>query len=87
MSQLIGYARVSTPDQCLDRQLEELCSHGCERVFAETASGKRGAQRCHVEPCARSQGDQPAAARGNAMRLTQEVSARRPATLLRPASS
>lgn len=33
MSDLIGYARVSTPDQSLDRQLDELTVHGCSRVL------------------------------------------------------
>ena len=47
----IGYARVSTPDQSLDRQLDELRAHGCERVFAEAASGKRGAHRPQWEAC------------------------------------
>ena len=51
MSQLIGYARVSTPDQSLERQLDELRSHGCDRVFAETASGKRGAHRPEWDAC------------------------------------
>jgi len=41
----IGYARVSTADQSLDRQLDELRARGGERVFAEAASGKRGAHR------------------------------------------
>jgi DNA invertase Pin-like site-specific DNA recombinase len=42
---IIGYARVSTPDQLLDRQRDELTAAGCEVVREETASGKRGAQR------------------------------------------
>ena len=49
--ELIGYARVSTPDQSLDRQLDELRAHGCKRVFAEAASGKRGAHRPGWDAC------------------------------------
>src|SRR6476469_5755595 len=48
---LIGYARVSTSDQSLDRQLDELRTHGCHRVFAEAASGKRGAHRPQWDAC------------------------------------
>lgn len=46
-----GYARVSTPEQSLDRQVDELRAHGCERVFAETASGKRAAHRPQWDAC------------------------------------
>jgi DNA invertase Pin-like site-specific DNA recombinase len=42
---LIGYATVSIADQNLDRQFDELRVHGCDRVYGEAASGKRGAAR------------------------------------------
>ena len=48
---IIGYARVSTSDQSIDRQLDELGANGCERVFSEAASGKRGAHRPQWEAC------------------------------------
>lgn len=37
---IIGYARVSTKDQNLDRQIKELKEFGCEKIFAEKVSGK-----------------------------------------------
>lgn len=36
----IGYARVSTTDQTLNVQVEQLEKYGCEKIFMEQASGK-----------------------------------------------
>ena len=36
----IGYARVSSQDQNLDRQIEKLKSSGCQKIFSEKLSGK-----------------------------------------------
>ena len=37
----IGYARVSTQDQNLDRQRDQLLQDGCERIYEEKMSGAR----------------------------------------------
>jgi len=37
---IIGYARVSSKDQNLARQIKELKEYGCERIFEEKQSGK-----------------------------------------------
>ena len=36
----IGYARVSSLDQNLDRQITALRAEGCEKIYREKASGK-----------------------------------------------
>ena len=37
---IFGYARVSSVDQNLDRQLKELKAFGCEKIYTEKQSGK-----------------------------------------------
>lgn len=46
---LIGYCRVSTIDQNLDRQLETIGD--VDRLFTDHASGKTGAPRQGLEDC------------------------------------
>lgn len=41
---IVGYARVSTPDQSLDPQLDELRRAGCEKLFSDVACGARAAR-------------------------------------------
>jgi DNA invertase Pin-like site-specific DNA recombinase len=47
---LVGYARVSTRGQLLDRQLHALTEAGCLRVFAEKETG-RTAERPELAAC------------------------------------
>ncbi|MEK5368038.1 recombinase family protein [Bacillus sp. FSL R5-0654] len=37
---IFGYARVSSVDQNLDRQVKELENYGCDKIFQEKRSGK-----------------------------------------------
>ncbi|MFE3028374.1 recombinase family protein [Nocardia tengchongensis] len=47
---LVGYARVSTTDQLLDRQLLALTAAGCQKVFADKKFGKN-AEREELQRC------------------------------------
>jgi DNA invertase Pin-like site-specific DNA recombinase len=40
----IGYARVSTRSQKDDSQVDDLTAYGCDKVFADTVSGKLAAR-------------------------------------------
>jgi DNA invertase Pin-like site-specific DNA recombinase len=55
----LGYARVSTGEQSLDRQNDELRAAGAEMVYSEVGSGKKGAVRPQWDELLRSlrQGD------------------------------
>lgn len=46
---IVGYARVSTTDQSLDIQMDELAAHGCDRIFQDQASGTSRARAGLVE--------------------------------------
>lgn len=44
----VGYARVSSADQTLDRQLGELKQAGAEKIFQERLSGKNITDRVEL---------------------------------------
>lgn len=53
---VIGYARVSTIHQNLDRQLGALQATGCARIYSEKASGRSLTGRPELEKAIRSLG-------------------------------
>lgn len=50
----VAYCRVSTADQNLDRQQDEVRAAGADRVYSDVASGKKGANRPGWDECLRS---------------------------------
>ncbi|WP_306367749.1 recombinase family protein [Nocardiopsis sp. CC223A] len=46
----IGYARISTREQKLDRQPDALTAAGCRRIFADTESGRTD-ERPELKTC------------------------------------
>lgn len=46
---IFGYARVSSKDQNLDRQIKELESFGCDRIYEEKQSGKNFKRPVYTE--------------------------------------
>jgi DNA invertase Pin-like site-specific DNA recombinase len=46
---IIGYARVSTIDQNLDRQIKRLQEFGCEHIITEKMSGAKRENRIELE--------------------------------------
>jgi len=47
---IVGYARVSTYEQTLDMQLQELEKFGCEKIFQEKVSGTKS-ERIELNKC------------------------------------
>jgi len=41
---IVGYARVSTEEQSLDRQLDNLKARGCERIYQEKLTGTKASR-------------------------------------------
>lgn len=51
MSEVVGYARVSSSGQSLDIQQDKLRTFGCTRVFAEKRSGRQADSRPELQAC------------------------------------
>lgn len=48
---LVGYARVSTTDQSLDIQIEQLKAAGCKKIFSEKRTGTTIKDRTELDDC------------------------------------
>lgn len=51
MSEIVGYARVSSSGQSLDVQQDKLRIFGCTRIFAEKRSGRQADSRPELQAC------------------------------------
>ena len=51
MSEVVGYARVSSNSQSLDIQLEKLRASGCNRIWSEKRSGRQADNRPELQAC------------------------------------
>ncbi|GAB2805098.1 recombinase family protein [Dyella kyungheensis] len=51
MSEVVGYARVSSFGQSLDIQQDKLKAFGCTKIFAEKRSGKQADSRPELQAC------------------------------------
>jgi DNA invertase Pin-like site-specific DNA recombinase len=51
MSEVVGYARVSSIGQSLEVQLDKLTTAGCTRIFSEKRSGRQVDNRPELKSC------------------------------------
>lgn len=51
MSEVVGYARVSSVGQSLDVQLDKLKRAGCTRIYSEKRSGRQADSRPELQAC------------------------------------
>lgn len=51
MSEVVGYARVSSAGQSLDVQHDKLKAFGCNRIFSEKRSGRQADSRPELQAC------------------------------------